>query len=232
MSYSNIFIPEQSYVYSHVGGTNLIGPNGQNIDANLSYIKDQNRLLFDQEQKLMGKIPRYIDPTLPISIVNSLSMDLYIPQIYTRRFENNYASAPSAQTLTQTSTQTSTQASTQTSTQAPILQKYEKTDPNTQEFNPYFDYQQKRGLSNQDYNFSVTKRFVNFDSSNRRINPTVTTTSPESLPMDPFFFQQTAVTMGAEITQQNLMWIYTAAETETEFKPNDKVSITGFCVDH
>ena len=76
MSYSNVFYPSQSYAYSHVGGKPM-----DKTDSNINYIKNQSKIIADQGQTSMGKMPNYVDPTLSMAIINAIGNGFYIPRI-------------------------------------------------------------------------------------------------------------------------------------------------------
>jgi len=112
------------------------------------------------------------------------------------------------------------------------LQNYTPTSLSTtnnlsKSYDPYFDYNQKKGTVSNNQKLVINKQYINIDSSARDINPQVVSdiTSSQNLPNNPFYFSQDNIRIGNNIIKQNLLWINIPSH---KLNLNDKITLNGF----
>lgn len=91
-------------------------------------------------------------------------------------------------------------------------------------YNPYYDYLQKKGLLKDNFNTKIKTSYLNIDSSCRISTPTLITDNEKTLDNNPLSFSQTTVNIGISTITQNLLSIY---YPNHNFQTRDKIILNG-----
>jgi len=199
MSYNNPSFKTQRTHNSHVSS-----PSSK---SDLDYIKSQSQILEKQNQKNLDKIPSHINPIPNDEIIKQAGY-----HINTRNPINN-----TLKSLRNTSQnilpQQISQSSSQSSSQSQLINENEQYDP-------YIDFQKKKGLFNDNNKNRIKTTIHNIDSRARKTIPTLTKINETLLRENPLYFSSSTSLLN---TTNNIL---TVTIPNHEFKVADKITLT------
>jgi hypothetical protein len=107
-----------------------------------------------------------------------------------------------------------------------VLNDEQKEIPNTsyQQFNPYYDFLEKKGLFKENGKQRIVSKPFTINSSVRNTAPTVTISNEINLQNDPLSFATANISIGINDSKQNIL---TIAVPNHSIKVNDRITLSG-----
>jgi hypothetical protein len=195
--YNNPGFPTQRTVNSNID-------NGKQ-QINLDYIKRQSKIIKSQNQPYQGHIPNHINPVPNDNLIQQTRWNIDAPST---RYNTNKLDR--------------TRESGKSKKDEDLEASEIFTGPN-QNYDPYIDFLNKKGLLNDNYKSRINTKYINIDSRGRRADPTITKEGEIQLESNPMFYSSLTVNSVISGNEESLLNINIPNHN---FKINDKIIIS------